>query len=152
MHRHPSPFARSTMSLTGSWPLNRTVASAYVQVGAATSVQGADPHKLVTMLFEGLQDALHEGRGALERQDVTLKCAALSRAARIVDEGLKAGLNLKDGGDVAQNLHALYDYMSMTITKANLRSDARLVDEVLSLLQPIQQAWADMAHPRKSVN
>lgn len=131
---------------------SRSVINAYAQVKTSTAIQGADAHKLVSMLFNGLQDALHEARGALQRQDIALKCTALSRAARIVDEGLKAGLNLKDGGEVAQNLHALYDYMSMTITKANLRSDAALVDEVLMLVQPVQEAWMRIAQQGKAVN
>lgn len=147
MQRPSSPFAAPP-----SLPAARTVAHAYSAVRATTQLQGADAHQLVAMLFRGLQDALNEARGALQRGDVALKCSALSRAARIVDEGLKASLNLQEGGEIAQNLHTLYDYMSMTLTKANLRSDLRLVEEVANLLDPVQDAWARIARSTPSIN
>ena len=136
MYCATSPFATHTSARHAG-----SHTHAYTQVRAATQLQDADAHKLVVMLFNGLLDALNEARGAMQRGDVPLKCSALSRAARIVDEGLKAGLNLEAGGEVAQNLYTLYDYMSMTITKANLRNDEELVNQVLRLVQPVQDAW-----------
>lgn len=147
MQRPTSPFVALPSS-----PAGRSVAHVYSSVRASTQIQGADSHQMVSMLFRGLQDALNEARGALQRGDVALKCSALSRAARIVDEGLKAGLNLQEGGEIAHNLHALYDYMSVTLTKANLRSDARLVDEVAALLDPVQDAWSRIARATPSMN
>lgn len=141
MYRAASPFA----SRPATPAANRAGATAYHQVGTDTALEGASAHKLVVMLFDGLADALNEARGAMQRGDIALKCTALSRAARIVDEGLKAGLNLQAGGEVAQNLHTLYDYMSMTITKANLRNDEALVQEVQRLMQPVQDAWTRIA-------
>jgi flagellin-specific chaperone FliS len=35
--------------------------------------------------------------------------------------------------------------MSMTITKANLRNDETLVQEVQRLMQPVQDAWTRIA-------
>lgn len=134
----------------GFAPMARQLAGAYTQVHASTRVAGADSHQLVSMLFQGLQDALNEARGALRRQDVGLKCQALTRAARIVDEGLKAGLNVQSGGEVAQNLSLLYEYMGMTLTRANLRNDESLIEEVQRLIVPVQDAWARIqtaSHP-----
>ena len=68
-------------------------------------------------------DALAQARGALRSGQVEVKSRALGRAARIVDEGLRAALDLRDGGALAADLHALYGYLTMRLTPANLRND-----------------------------
>ncbi|HYK25091.1 MAG TPA: flagellar export chaperone FliS, partial [Steroidobacteraceae bacterium] len=50
-------------------------------------------------------------------------------------------LDLKKGGDLAQNLSDLYDYMARQLIQANLSSDTRAITEVLSLLGEIRGAW-----------
>jgi flagellar protein FliS len=113
---------------------------------------GADAHKLVTMLFDGLYENLQEARGALQRGDRATKCTALSRAARIVEEGLNAGLNMEAGLDVAESLSTLYGYLGVLITKANLHSDLGKVEEALSLVAPVRQAWSQIAPAHRIVN
>lgn len=116
-------------------------ANAYRQVGNQTAVVSASPHRLIEMLFEGVMDALAQARGALRAGQVEVKGRALSRAARIVDEGLRAALDLRDGGELAADLHALYGYLTMRLTAANLRNDESLIDECQRLLAPLQDAW-----------
>jgi len=113
-------------------------------------VNGASAHELVSMLFDGLHQALTQARGAIQRGDVASKCSALSRAARIVDEGLKASLNRQDGGELAENLHAVYSYIGVTLTKANLKGDEALVMEVINLIQPLREAWGLIGQSKES--
>ena len=77
------------------------------------------------------------GNGAVD-----VKCAQIGRAVRILDEGLKASLNLDAGGDLAANLHDLYAYAMVRLTQANLRNDAASLDEVERLIRPLRDAWA----------
>lgn len=116
-------------------------ANAYRQVGHQTAVAGATPHRLIEMLFEGLMDALAQAKGALRTGQVEAKGLALGRATRIVDEGLRAALDLRDGGALAADLHALYGYLSMRLTAANLKNDESAIDECQRLLVPLKDAW-----------
>ena len=116
-------------------------ASVYKRVAAETSVQGAAPHQLVELLFDALLQSLATARGAIARGDVVTKGQAIGTAVRIIEEGLKAGLNVRDGGDLAQNLLALYDYSTGRLTLANLRNDAGLVEEVNGLIEPVASSW-----------
>jgi flagellar protein FliS len=128
-------------------------ANAYRQVGHQTGVATATPHRLIEMLFEGAMDALAQARGALRSGQVEVKVRALSRATRIVDEGLRAALDLRDGGELAADLHALYGYLTMRLTTANLRNDETAIDECQRLLVPLQDAWhaigPQVAGPRR---
>lgn len=57
---------------------------------------------------------------------------------------LQSSLNLETGGELAQTLYRLYDYMMGQLTKANLKKEPSLVIEVEKLLRPIRDAWAEM--------
>jgi flagellar protein FliS len=120
-------------------------AHAYRQVGVETGVDAATPHQLVTMLFEGFGDAVAQARAALQRKDIEAKCTAITRAVRIVDEGLKASLDVRSGGKLGEDLLALYGYVAMRLTQANLNNDAAALDECQSLLEPVRSAWAAIA-------
>ena len=117
----------------------------YRQVGVETRVSGATPHQLVALLFDGFMEALAHARGAMRAGRQEDKGLAIGRAVRIVEEGLRAGLDLKAGGSLARDLDDLYSYLCMRLTMANLRSDEAMLDECHRLVQPLREAWAAIA-------
>lgn len=123
--------------------VNTRSASVYKRVAVETGVQAADSHRLVGMLFDGLLQAVAAARGAMERGDLVAKGEQIGKAVRIVEEGLKAGLD-PAGGEMARNLGALYDYSVRRLTEANLRNDAKALAEVAGLIEPVAQAWQDI--------
>jgi len=116
-------------------------AAIYKRVGVETGVTNADPHQLIHMLFDGLQAALSESRAAMQRGDVATKVKQINKAVRILDEGLKSPLNLEEGGEVAANLFALYDYCTLRLVQSNAKNDVAGIDEVLRLIAPIASSW-----------
>ena len=114
----------------------------YSQVGTETRVAGATPHQLVALLFEGYMEALAQARGALRTGQRAEKGLALGRTVRIVEEGLRAGLDLRGGGPLARDLDDLYRYLTRRLTLANLRDDEAAIDECRRLVLPLQEAWA----------
>jgi flagellar protein FliS len=115
-------------------------ASMYAKVGLETDVQGASPHRLVAMLFDGVFDAMAQATQAIQAGNVELKGRALTRAVRILDEGLRAGLDMS-AGQLAVDLRELYGYICMRLTQANLKSDVDAIDECQRLLGPVREAW-----------
>jgi flagellar protein FliS len=113
----------------------------YRQVGVETGVKAASPHQLVQMLYDGLLDSLMQARGAMQSRDIEAKGRAISRASRIVDEGLKAALS-PAGGELTTNLSSLYTYISMRLMQAHLRNDVAALEECQRLIQPLRDAWA----------
>ena len=116
-------------------------ASAYSNVHVETGVQGADSHQLVAMLLDGALGAIAGGINALERGDIAAKCRAVSKAARIVDEGLRGALDMQSGGQVAATLQDLYSCVLLRLTEANLKNDAAMLRECSALLTPMRDAW-----------
>ena len=77
---------------------------------------------------------------------IDVKARAISRAVRIVDEGLRACLDLKAGGALAADLNDLYAYLATRLTLANLRNDEALLDECQRLVTPLRDAWLEIGH------
>jgi flagellar protein FliS len=117
----------------------------YQQVGVETSVSAATPHELVALLFEGFLEALAQSRGAMRSSNRVVKGQALGRAVRIIEEGLRAGLDLRAGGKLARDLDELYTYLTMRLTLANVRDDEALIDECQRLITPLRDAWTAIA-------
>lgn len=119
-------------------------AKAYGEVALQSGIAASSPHKLVDMLFDGLIDSINRGRGAMARGEVEEKGKALGKAARILEEGLKAGLNLEQGGELADNLRNVYDFCIIELTNANLKNDEKKLLEVLKVIEPIASAWKEI--------
>jgi flagellar protein FliS len=114
----------------------------YQQVGVETGMSGATPHRLVAMLFEGWMESVAQARGALRSGDIVTKCRAIGRAVRIIEEGLRAGLDMQGGGNLARDLNDLYGYLTQRLTLANLRNDDGALAECQRLMRPLQEAWS----------
>lgn len=122
-------------------PVSMRSANSYKTIGLETSVTGASPHQLVALLFDALQQSLAAARAAILSGDIGIKGRSISRAVRILEEGLKAGLDANRGGELAANLRRLYDYCILKTTEANLRNDAAMIDEVIGLIHPVSDGW-----------
>jgi flagellar protein FliS len=101
----------------------------------------ADPHKLVSLLFEALQRNISSAKLFMQAGNVPAKCQQIGNAIRILEEGLKAPLDIQNGGEIAANLSALYEYCVTRLVMANARNDAAALDEVLSLIEPVISGW-----------
>jgi flagellar protein FliS len=123
----------------------RSIAGLYQTVQADTGVATASPHRLIEMLFEEFLASCSRARGAIRERNVQEKGRAIGRAVRIIEEGLRAGLNMKDGGDLARVLQDLYGYVNVRLTQANLNSDEAAIAECAALIQPIYDAWRAIA-------
>jgi len=118
--------------------------AAYKSVGVGSSVATADPHQLIALLFDGAQAAIATASGEMARGNIGPKGAAISKAIDIIENGLKASLNMEVGGELPDKLNALYDYMIARLLHANLKNDLAALDEVTGLLGEIHGAWNEI--------
>lgn len=119
--------------------------SAYAQVGIETGVAAASPHKLILMLFDGAIMALGTAQRHMSEGDIPAKGQNISKAIEIITNGLRASLDLEAGGELAERLYALYDYMTVRLLHANLHNDLAAIEEVSRLLGELRSAWEEIA-------
>ncbi len=119
--------------------------AAYERVSLDTSIESADPHRLILMLFDGAAAALNAAKFSMQNNDIPAKGAAISKAIDIIDNGLHASLDVEAGGELAERLAALYEYMASRLIWANLKNDKAVLEEVQGLLGEIHDAWRQIA-------
>lgn len=115
--------------------------NAYAKVGVETGVSSASPHQLIVMLFDGAMKALGAAIVNMKANNIAAKGEAISKAILIIDSGLRASLDKKAGGEIAEGLDALYEYMGTRLLQANLKNDVSILEEVQKLLGDLRSAW-----------
>lgn len=125
---------------------SNTAIRAYADATAAGAM-AQSPQGLVCMLFEGAQIAVAAARTHLQFGRIPQKCEAIAKAIAIVDDGLKAGLDLSAGGDIAPQLASLYDYIVLRLVQANASNRTEPLDEAGRLLAELAQAWREIGKP-----
>jgi len=130
----------------------QSAARAYASVGLETDVASHDPAQLVVMLYDGALLCVGRARTAMLARDTAQKGEFLSRALQIIDEGLKASLDLEHGNELARQLWQLYEYMCRRLLLASMKNDVRALDEVTRLLSDLKEAWAGIESSRPAAN
>ncbi|OAN18829.1 flagellar protein FliS [Photobacterium jeanii] len=113
---------------------------AYKRVSVDSQLTAATPHRIVQMLMAGAIERLIQGKAAMEQGSIAAKGERLGKAMDIV-MSLRACLSMEDGGEIASNLDALYDFMIHQISEANHHNKPEMLDDVVGILREIKSAW-----------
>lgn len=117
-------------------------ANAYMQ----TQVTTTTPGHLVIMLYDGAINFLEQAKEEIKAGHYAQKGILISQALDIIAE-LDSSLNIEKGGELAQNLHALYMYCNTRLLMANLKMETSFVDEVITILSSFRSAFAEINNP-----
>lgn len=115
--------------------------NAYAKVAVESKVTAANPHQLITLLYDGAIEALTQARVHMSNKQIEGRNRLINKAISIINEGLLASLNLDSKTDIAMNLAGLYEYMTFTLVSANRTNNVKSLDEVMKLLGELRDAW-----------
>ncbi|MFG6158719.1 flagellar export chaperone FliS [Halomonas sp. 1390] len=121
-------------------------ASAYAKVGVESAAMSASPHQLIVMLFDGAQASIRTARIHMEGGNIAEKGKAISKALDIVNNGLLAALDAERGGEIAERLASLYDYVARLLLSANRHNDVESLNQAEALLNDIASAWREIGN------
>jgi len=112
----------------------------YRDSGTAAVACDASPHRLVTMLYDGVIERLGRGVSSLAAGDIVGKVRAVNSAMEVISY-LRAILDFQAGGDLARQFDSLYDYMLRRLTQANAANDPEGLREVARLVNTLKSGW-----------
>ena len=96
--------------------------------------------RLVVMLYDGAIRFLRQAIQDIQRNDFASKGKHIAKAQDIIFE-LNTVLDMEKGGEIAQNLRSLYNFMQRHLSQANIKKDTNMIQEVISLLDELNQGW-----------
>lgn len=129
----------------------RNPLESYARVGVQVDVEEASPHRLILMLFDGAIAAVSIAKIHMEAGEIPQKGESISKAISLINNGLLASLDKEAGGDLAERLAALYEYMASRLLFANMKNSLATLDEVSELLSSLRDAWAQIAPGNEQV-
>lgn len=105
-------------------------------------VQTASREQLLILLYDGAIRFLNLAKQGKEQANVEQYHTNITKAQRILTEFM-ATLDVDLGGEVAQNLYRLYEYLHYQLLQASLKKDVTMVDEVLGHLRQLKTTWEE---------
>ncbi len=110
--------------------------NAYQETAVTTQSKG----RLIVMLYDGAIKFSRQAIADMESGDFEGKGRNIAKALDIIYE-LNTILDMDAGGEVAQNLRSLYNFMSSHLTEASIKCQPQMIQEVISLLGELNQSW-----------
>ncbi len=107
-------------------------------------VMTASPSKLVYMLYDRAISSLREAIAAIEAGEIEQRWKANNRAMEILQH-MWSTLNVEHSGEIGDNLNRLLPYMMLRLPDVDIHNDPEPAREVIILLEPLRDAWRDIA-------
>jgi flagellar protein FliS len=105
-----------------------------------TAIEGASPIGLMIALFDTLAGDLRRAAEALRRNDIETRCNELNHATLVLGQ-LESWLDLKNGGEPAQNLQRFYAYLRAKMLEASAKKSAPILDAQIEMILHVRSSW-----------
>jgi flagellar protein FliS len=106
-------------------------------------IESASPGQLILLLYDGAIDYLNRAEAALAEDQfsrIDKFHQNIIYCQNILGE-LMASLDFDSGGDIAQNLFRLYEYMRYRLITTNITKGHEVIAELKSLLSGLRDSW-----------
>lgn len=104
------------------------------------SIYTATPEELTLMLYDGAVKFGNQALIALEQKDFAKANTLIQKMQNIIRE---FQFTLKKGYDISEQLNNVYDYIHRILVKANIHKDKEKLEEALSLIRELRDAWKE---------
>lgn len=115
----------------------------FVQEYQKGAIGGASPLQLVVMMYDGALRFMEQGKHAMKLRDLEKQNYYLLKAQKIVME-LTACLDMEQGGEIAQNLLALYGYVVNELMDANIKDRSEGIDRSIRVISDLRESWVQL--------
>ncbi len=121
----------------------------FVQEYQKGAVNGASPLQLVIMLYDGAIRFMEAGKYGIDQQDLEIQNKNLQKAQKIIME-LMSCLDMEKGGEIANNLLALYTYVLNELVEANIGDKVEPIDRCIKILCDLRESWVEVEQITRS--
>lgn len=106
-----------------------------------TSIHTASKEQILLMLYQAAIKNCKKAMEAIDEGNIARKGEYIGKLQDIIIE-LTNSLNHEIGGDVADELASLYDYLMYSTTQANIKIDTKPLESSLQILNTLYEGWS----------
>jgi flagellar protein FliS len=114
-----------------------------------TAIEGASPIGLVIALFDTLAGDFRRAVDALRKNDIETRCKELNHAALVLGQ-LESWVDLKEGGESAQNMSRFYAYLRAKMLEASVKKSAAVLEAQIDMILHVRSVWQQLDAPSQS--
>lgn len=118
----------------------QTKAASYIQ----EHTEEISSHQIISLLMDGALERIDQAIQAQQSGNWTDLEILTNKLIAIIN-GLRNSLNMSAGGEIAENLDALYEYMIERITQSSVDNVVSSFEECSHLISKIKEGWDQMA-------
>lgn len=107
-----------------------------------TSIHTASKEQILLMLYQTAIKHCKKAIEAIDNKNIAQKGEFIGKLQDIVIE-LNNSLDHEIGGDVADELSSLYDYLLFSSTQANIKIDKAPLESCLEVLTTLYEGWTE---------
>ena len=106
-------------------------------------ILNASPKKLIVLLYEGCIKNLKLAEISIAEKNIEKTNQVLIKAQDILAE-LMNTLDFEKGGEVAENLYRMYEYLASELVKANISKNSEDVQSSRKIIEELRDAWIEI--------
>ena len=103
----------------------------------------AEPSRMVVMCYDETLMALNMAVEAIERGSIEERFNSIAVASELLT-ALFLCLDMEKGGEIAENLGRIYEYILKGLPRVNLFNDPEPALEAIQLLEPLRDSWREL--------
>lgn len=114
----------------------------YLKQYKQTQINTTPKEQILLMLYDGAVRFLHLAKEGFAEKDIPKIHNNIVKTQNIITE-FQVNLDLKTGGEFAQNLFNLYEFLSRQLLKANIKKDEQALDIVIKHVTELRDTWKE---------
>ncbi len=104
--------------------------------------------ELVVKAYEEILSNLNIAKLSIEEGDIKTKAEKITKVTDAILV-MKASLDLEKGGEIAQNLEKLYDFILEELLKANATNKVEHIQNVIDVITPVYEGFKEAREKMK---
>ena len=112
----------------------------YLKQYRQTQVDTAPKEQILLMLYDGAVRFLNQAKAGFAEKNIEKIHNNIVKVQNIITE-FESTLDMKTGGEFAQNLFALYEYINNQLLLANIKKREECLDEALKHMTELRDTW-----------
>jgi len=121
------------------------------QVNSINNILDADPHTLISLIYQHIIGNLAGAKGAIERDAIEEKGKCINKVVGLIGE-LTNSLDMEQGGEISTNLAALYDYSLRKVIEAHTNGHLEILNEISLIFIDLKSGWDSIPQQHQTNN